>query len=172
MHSPIRIPVAHRSRRGQAGKLSVRRSSCCRFFGQDPFGHGKLQCVDALAGGAGDFEVIEAAVGREFAEGLNALGVLGYVHLGGDDDHRLGYQILAETGEFFHHDFEVADGVATAGVGNVHQVGEEAGALDVSQELNSQTVTEVGALDEAGDVGDDESAVAVQLDDAEIRLQV
>src|SRR5437867_2696540 len=48
---------------------------------------------------------------------------------------------------------------------------ENAGALDVSEELNAQTMTEMSAFDQTRNVGDDEGFVAVDGNDAELRLE-
>ena len=40
--------------------------------------------------------------------------------------------------------------------------------LDVAQEADAQSLAEMGALDEPGDVGDDERSVLADVDDAEV----
>ena len=55
-------------------------------------------------------------------------------------------------------DFDIFDDVrASAGVGNIHQVHQQAVAFDVPQELRAQAGAGVRAFDQAGDVGDDEA---------------
>ena len=45
------------------------------------------------------------------------------------------------------------------------------GPLDVAQELVAEPLALAGALDQPGDVGDDELGVLVEPDDAEVRLE-
>ena len=59
--------------------------------------------------------------------------------------------------ELLHDDFEIVDGIAARVRRDVEDVDEELRPLDVLQELDPQPVAEMGALDEAGDVGDDEA---------------
>ena len=64
--------------------------------------------------------------------------------------------------EFGGDGFEVGDGVGAggafrgAGVGDVDEVDDDGGALDVLEELDAEAVAEVRAFDEAGEVGDGE----------------
>ncbi len=45
------------------------------------------------------------------------------------------------------------------------------GALDVAEESVAEARAVLGAFDEAGDVGDDDSAVAFEFDDAKLRFE-
>src|ERR1039457_204298 len=128
---------------------------------QHAFGHGELERVDALAGDARDLEAGEAALDRQFAQPRHALGILRDVHLGGHQDHGLPHQVVAETGQLLHDGFEILHGVAAARVREVHQVRQQACALDVAQDLDAQAVAQMGAFYEAGDVAHPEAAGVV-----------
>ena len=69
--------------------------------------------------------------------------------------------------EFVVDDSDVVGGIGLRGVDDVD---EEAGALDMAEELEAEAVSFVGALDQAREVGHDVGVVA-NLDDAEHRLQ-
>ena len=65
-------------------------------------------------------------------------------------------------------------GRADGGVGDVDEVDEDGGALDVAEELDAETGAEVGAFDEAGHIGDGEGKVVgsfADLDDTEVGLE-
>ncbi len=65
-------------------------------------------------------------------------------------------------------------GGADGGVGDVDEVDEDGGALDVAEELDAEAGAEVGAFDEAGHVGDGEAELVggvADLDDAEVGLE-
>ena len=67
---------------------------------------------------------------------------------------------------------EVAHGVAAAGLADVHQMDQQARALDVTQELDAQAMAVMRALDQTWDVGHHERGViVVRADDAEVRLK-
>ena len=85
-----------------------------------------------------------------------------------------------EAAQLFGDDLEVGDGVGSGGafggarVGDIDEVDDDAGALDVFEELDAEAVAEVRAFDEAGQVGDGEGlgvGVLADLDDAEIGLE-
>ena len=86
------------------------------------------------------------------------VAILRDVHFGGQDDHRLGRERFAVACQFLHDDLEVFHRIAAALFGNVHQVRQQARALDVAQELDAQAVAFVRAFDEPGNVGDHEAA--------------
>ena len=58
--------------------------------------------------------------------------------------------------------------IAAAGVRHVHQVRQQARALDVAQELDAQAVAQVRAFDQAGDIGHHEAAEIVELHHAQV----
>jgi glyoxylase-like metal-dependent hydrolase (beta-lactamase superfamily II) len=121
-----------------------------------PVADGVLELLDAEAGDGGDGVEGKLAALRHCGEFLE-LGGIGDVDLGGDDDGGLGGEAVVEGLELLHDDAEIFDGVGTAaGVGDVDEVDEDAGALDVAEELGAEAGAEVGAFDEAGHVGDDE----------------
>ena len=89
--------------------------------------------------------------------------ILRDVHLGGHHDHRLGGQFLAETRQLAHDDLEIVHRVAAAGFGDVHQMRQQARALDVAQELDAQAVALVRAFDQPRNVGHHEAAEVVGI---------
>ena len=114
------------------------------------------------------------------AELFELVGI-GYVGFGGDEDGGLGGEGGVEGLELGGDDFEVGDGVGAVvvplgggGVGDVDEVDDDAGALDVVEELDAEAVAEVRAFDEAGEVGDGEGLGVgefADLDDAEVGLE-
>ncbi len=62
----------------------------------------------------------------------------------------------------------ILDGVGAIGWFGFDEVDQDAGAFDVSEELVAEAGAGAGAFDQAGDVGHDEGAVEVELDDAEV----
>ena len=80
-----------------------------------------------------------------------------------------------EAGELVVDDLEVFDGVGAAGcVGHIDEMEQEAGALDVAEELGAEAGAEVGAFDESGHVGDDIGELIGLLadgDNAEVGLE-
>jgi hypothetical protein len=103
-----------------------------------------------------------------FASGKLDCGAGIVVHglLGGGD---------GEAGQLLVDDLEVFHGVgAAAGVAHIDQVEQQAGALDVAEELGAEAGAEVGAFDEAGHVGDDVGELVglfADGDDAEVGLE-
>ena len=82
---------------------------------------------------------------------------------------------MAEAFEFFHDDAEILDGIGAAvRIGDVDEMDEDAGALDVAEELGAESGAEVRALDEAWDISDDETFFVggfADGDDAELGLE-
>ena len=135
-----------------------------------------------------ELELLALDVGAEF---LEFVGV-GRVDLGGAHDHELVGEGVVDDGlavvfhgtggagggeavELVVDDFEVVDWVgAAAGVADVDEVKEDAGALDVAEELGAEAGAEVRAFNESGHVGDD-VGLLVRLfadgDDAEVGLE-
>ena len=54
---------------------------------------------------------------------------------------------------------------------NIHQVRQQARALDVPQKLDSQAVAQVRALDQARDIGHHEAAEVLELHHAQVRFE-
>jgi hypothetical protein len=73
--------------------------------------------------------------------------------------------------QFVDDGIEVLDRIATRCAGNVDEMHEHLRALDVAQELVSESVPFVGALDQPGDVCDDEAAIVAHRHNAEIRRE-
>ena len=76
-----------------------------------------------------------------------------------------------------HDDFKIVHGIgAAAGIAHINQMHEDARPLDVAQKLRAQAGAGVCALDESGNIGDDEAggigiAALAQQDHAEIGLE-
>ncbi len=124
-----------------------------------------LEGVDALVVGGGDgddFAFAEAAL-----EGLEIIGGAGEVHFIGDDEPgSFGEGGIVEF-EFLAQGAEVLDGVAALAAGHVEDEEEELAPDDVPEEFVAEADVEVGAFDEAGDVGNGGAVVAGELDDAD-----
>lgn len=140
----------------------------------DAFTDGVLELVDALAGDGGNFIKRELATFGHGGELLELVGV-GGVDFGGDDEDGLVLKVSAEAGQLVGDGTEVSDGVGTAaGVGDVDEVDEEVGALDVAEEAVAEARALVRALDEAGNVGNDEGLLVGRFadgDDTEVGLE-
>ena len=115
----------------------------------DGFGDGVFELVDAFSGDGGDVVEGKLAARGEGGELLELVGI-GDVGLGGDEDGGLGGERGVEGFEFGGDDLEVFDGVGAgvafdgvAGVGDVDEVDEDAGALDVAEELGAEAGAEV-----------------------------
>ena len=139
-------------------------------------GHGANNFLDALACCGGDGEEAVAALGAVGAERIEGRAIGGGVELGGDDEKRLRGERVARGGKLAANDFKVVDGIAGSGAAAVDEMSEEARALDVAEEANAKAGAFMGALDEAGEVCDDEAAAdagarAVGGDDAEVGLK-
>ena len=93
------------------------------------------------------------------------------------DDHGFaGERMLAvglarggrEAGQLLVDDLEVFDRVGAAGcVGDVDQMNQQAGALNVAEELGAQAGAEMRAFNEAGHIGDDEGLLVGLLADGD-----
>ena len=130
-------------------------------------GDGVFEGLDAFSGDGGDGEELQLAALGHGGELFELVGV-GYVGFGGDQDGGLGGEGGVEALELGGDDFEVLDGVgAFAGVGDVDEVDDDAGALDVFEELDAEAVAEVCAFDEAGEVGDGEGELVGPLADGD-----
>ena len=148
--------------------------------GFDGFGHGVLQLFDAFAGDGGDEVEGQLFALGEGGELFELVGV-GDVGFGGDEDGGLGGEGGVEGFEFGGDDVVVVDGVGAGGaaggvggVGDVDEVDEDAGALDVLEELDAEAGAEVRAFDEAGHVGYGEGFFVggvADLDDAEVGFE-
>src|SRR5262249_30055330 len=94
---------------------------------------------------------------------------------GSHQHHRLPFQTGAKTPEFFHDDIEVSNRIRpAAGIRNIDDVGQNAGAFDMPQELNAQASTSVRAFYQSRNISDDVTIFMRHLADshyAEIWLQ-
>ena len=114
-------------------------------MGGDHLGDGVLEGFDAFAGDGGDFVEGKLAALGHGGELFQFVGI-GYVDFGGDEDGGLGGEGGVEALELFGDDLVVGDGVGAggsfggAGVGDVDEVDDDAGALDVFEELDAEAV--------------------------------
>jgi hypothetical protein len=92
------------------------------------------------------------------------------IDFAGAQNHRFSSQRLTERRQFAHQHFEIVDRIAP-GFGNIDQMNQQTGALDVPQKLNSEAVAFVRAFDDAGNIGHNERAVIAELNDAEVRFE-
>ena len=129
------------------------------------------QLGDAGAGGGRDAPQLDAARGEALAQSRRAPSARRGVDLVGDDDLRLGGDGGIEQRQLAVDDVEVVERVAAAHAAGVEQMHQQAGARDVAQEAVAEAVAGVGALDQAGDVGEDEGGVLVDAHHAEVRHQ-
>ena len=142
----------------------------------DGLGDAELELGNALTGDGGDLEEGEFAAFGHGAKLLELVGI-GDIGLGRDQDRvGLSGERRVKALELVGDNLEVVDGVGPAGaVGDIDQVDDDAGALDVLEELDAEAGAEVGAFDEAGKVGDGEGLLGVgevaDLDDAEVGLE-
>ena len=161
-----------RLRRGGGGDLpAMLRNERCDGVGERG---------QALAGDGGDLIEGQLAAFGHGAELLELVGI-GDVDLGGDEDGGLGGECGIEAGELGGDDLVVLNGVGAgvalgggATVGDVDEVDDDAGALNVAEELDAEAGAEVRALDEAGEVGDGEGFLVGEVtdgDDAEVGLK-
>ncbi len=65
----------------------------------------------------------------------------------------------------------VLDGVGFIHGENIEEMDDDACAFDVFEEVVAEPRAGGGALDEAGDIREDESAVVIEFRDTELRLQ-
>ena len=101
----------------------------------------------------------------------NALGVLAGVNLTRHDDHWLIEKMRTELRELVQDHVEIVRRVAAAEIGNIYQMHEHTRALNVAEELSSQSVAVVRAFDQPGHIGHHECSVVSGLHYAQIRNQ-
>ena len=123
---------------------------------------------------------LKVVVLAEITKGFKPRAIGGGVQLGGDDDHRFFCERRAKGMEFAIDDFEGMNRVISVRIARVDQMNEEARAFDVAEEANAEAGAFVRAFDEAGQIGDDESAAelramsagaAVSVDNAKVGLE-
>ena len=76
--------------------------------------------------------------------------------------------MLIVLSELIADDAEVFERIAFVGGQRLDEVDEDAGPLDMAEEFVAQAGAGVGTFDEARDIGHDELAVAIDVDDAEV----
>ena len=70
----------------------------------------------------------------------------------------------AEAGQLLVDDFDIFNRIGTAaGIGDIDQMNQQAGALDVAQKLDAEPCSGVRAFDQSGDVGDYEAFLIRRL---------
>ena len=121
----------------------------------------------ALAGGGGDLEAGEAdrldLVGEQLEVGAR-VRVVEFVE---GEDLRFVSEAVPEVAQLLIDEIAVGERIVGGHVEDVHQ---DAGALDVAQELVAEADALTCALDESGHVGGDEGVVA-EVDDTEFGLE-
>ena len=127
--------------------------------------HGAHQLGQALARHRRDGQHRPAQLALQAARGLVAAGQLGLAH---GHDLRLGRQAWRVQLQLAADGPVVLQRVAAVGGQRLDQVDQDAGPLDVAQELVAQADAAVGALDQAGQVGQDEGPLAADGDQAEV----
>ena len=63
------------------------------------------------------------------------------------------------------------DWIALVRLRHIHQMKQQASALDVPQELNSKTMTEMGAFNKAGNIRNNEGFIHIQRDNTKLGFQ-
>ncbi len=96
---------------------------------------------------------------------------VGEVHLVRRDDVALAGQFAAVEPKLLADGAVGGDRVRPGERGDVHDVADHARALDVAEELVAESVPGVRALDQPGQVGDDERPRVAHVGDAELRLE-
>ena len=129
------------------------------------------QIVDAFAGHRRDLEELQLQLLRALLERGDALRIVERVDLVGGHQLRLLEQLRVVELELAADGVEVLDRVASRRAGDVDQVNQHLGALDVAQELMAEAVAFVRAFDQAGHIGDHEAAIVAQRDHAEVRRE-
>ena len=122
-------------------------------------------------GGGGHGEEFVALRLHMGAEGVQLLRVRQQVGLVGHGDLGAGGQLGAVLPQLGVDGVEVGDGVAALAAGHVHQMHQQAAAVDVPQEVVAQPGALAGALDDAGDVRHDEAGALVHIHHAQIGVQ-
>src|SRR5215831_11723700 len=124
---------------------------------------GLEQSGHAGAGDGGDTEERQAERRCPPLEILHEGGVVHHVdsvHLVGCDELRSRREARLKQRELAPDGFEVVHRIPSTRAGDVHDVHEHLRALQVTKKLVPQTEPAMRALDQAGDVGDNEAAVA------------
>ncbi len=113
-------------------------------------GHSAHQFGDAFAGGRGDSVKLETLCGAVRARAVQAFVVGGGVEFGGHHDHGFIRQRRAEGRQLAADNLEVVHWIAVRCGAGVHQVRDQARALDVLQKAHAQPGTFVRAFNQPG----------------------
>ena len=73
--------------------------------------------------------------------------------------------------QFFIDGVKIRHRVAPLAAGHIHQMHQQAAAVDMPQEIMSQTRTLTGTLDDAGDIRHDEADTVVHIHNAQIGIE-
>ena len=87
------------------------------------------------------------------------------------DQLRLGREIRSEQFQLAADDVHVRDRIPARHARHVHEVDEHFGAFEMAEELVSESLALVRALDQPGHVRDNEAAIVAQTDDTEVRRE-
>ena len=129
------------------------------------------QLPGTLMGGGGHGEELIAQLLHVGTEGVQLLVVHQKIGLVGHGDLRTGGQLRAVLLQFGVDGVEIRNGVAALTAGNVHQMHQQTAAVDVPQEIVTQTGALTGALDDAGNIGHHEADALVHVHHAQIGIQ-
>jgi len=127
------------------------------------------QFLSAFGDGGAHEEYVVASFLHFVFKLLDLLGV-SLVDLVADHDLGTGLEERVELAEFFVDLIEVGDRVSAVLSGDVDDVDQKAGALNVAEEVVAEAVAFAGALNEARDIGDNKAGVT-DADDAEHGLE-
>ncbi len=130
----------------------------------DEIGDGVDKRAQALPGDARHGEKVDTALLGPPSAGIE---VRADIELAERHDPRTGGEVFGVRGELVFEDVELAPVVIGLDIGRVEEDDEDAGTLDVAEELVPEALPPGCTLDEAGDVGKDELAV-IERHDAEV----
>ena len=133
----------------------------------DPF----QELVHAFAGHGADGIDFDAVSGHVVHEPFQVVRIAEEVDFVGRYDLAFARQFFAVFRQFGIDLFIVFDGVAPFDARHVDDVDEDLRPFDVAQEIVAQADAFTGAVDEAGDIGHDETAVVRQVDDTQNRVE-
>ena len=122
-------------------------------------------------GGGGHGEKFVAQRLHVLPQGVDLLRVGHQIRLVAHHDLRAGGQLRAVFLQLAVDGVEIRHGVASLAAGHVHQMHQQAAAVDVPQEVVTQARALAGALDDAGNVGHDEADALVHVHHAQIGVE-
>src|SRR5262249_17515662 len=160
------ILASHTWRLG--GRLE-RRVVCCCARHAHRVADDSDELARALAGRARDRVERDAACGEGRTDGGQPDARLGEVELPGDDDLRLCGERRARERPLAGGGVEVGERLAVRETRDVEQMHEDGRSREVTKKAGAEPMARVRALDQPGDVGEDEARVLIHPDDAEVR---